>query len=288
LSDAPVSGCFQAVLGSASAARGPPARLRSASALLTTAGATRATRGPARESTRSDGDRDVYDPADAIPPEGPYLRGAGAPDDDRRGSSRITARLVRRPRPRGGALPRRGGETSGSAGTARGVPFGGTWLSPVPGTGLRCDGRIVPDVRVLIAHFGLRLTACFAGSKPRAAGEHPRGLAVDVVPGDGNRNRTMRVARPSTGRRTTPRTGVPGARSCASSLYNGFPGHGARAFARRRAVRRICTFGANSAASGSAANRSSTTWPGVSDLARGRSVVRKYAFARRDRPSITR
>jgi hypothetical protein len=63
------------------------------------------------------------------------------------------------------------------------VPFYRTWLAPVPGTGQRCDTRIVGDVRFLIERFGLRLTACFAASGHEPRGEHPLGLAIDAGPG---------------------------------------------------------------------------------------------------------
>jgi hypothetical protein len=174
-----------------------------------------------------DGDRDVYDPVDAIPAAARYLRASGAPDDYRRAifaynhADWYVARVLEWAERYRGALAEAG------AGGRR-VPVTGSWLAAVPGTGLRCDARIVPDVRFLLAHFGLRLTACFAASGHEPLGEHPLGLAVDVVPVDGDWGRTMRAARffawvpecaanGCAGRTRAPMRVV---------LYNGYPGHG--------------------------------------------------------------
>jgi hypothetical protein len=176
-----------------------------------------------------DGDRDVYDPADAIPAAARYLRDSGAPGDYRRAiyaynhADWYVARVLDQ-----AARYRGARAASEDPGSARRVPFGGTWLAPVPGTGMSCDARIVGDVRFVLQRFGLRLTACFAASGHAAGGEHPLGLATDLVPVDGDWDRTLAAAR-SFG-------WSPGcaANGCAGSarapmrvvLYNGYPGHG--------------------------------------------------------------
>ena len=177
-----------------------------------------------------DGDRDVYDPADAIPAAARYLRASGAPDDDRRAifaynhADWYVARVLEWAGRYRGALAR----ATGATGAPRRVPFSGTWLAAVPGTGERCDARIVADVQGLIDRFGLRLTACFAATGHAAGGEHPLGLATDLLPADGDWTRTMTTAR-SFG--WSPHCAANG---CAGHLrppmrvvlYNGYPGHG--------------------------------------------------------------
>jgi hypothetical protein len=62
-------------------------------------------------------------------------------------------------------------------------PVGSDWLGQVPGTSFQCDRRIVADVAEIIARWHVSLTACYAptGHEP-TGGEHPLGLAVDLVP----------------------------------------------------------------------------------------------------------
>jgi hypothetical protein len=175
-----------------------------------------------------DGDRDVYDPADAIPAAARYLRASGAPEDYRRAifaynhADWYVVRVLE------WAASYRGALAEATAVGAQRVPFAGTWLAELPGTGLRCDARIVPDVRFLIERFGLRVTACFAASGHKPLGEHPLGLAIDVIPADGDWDRTARAAaffawspdcaaNGCAGRVRAPMRVV---------LYNGYPGHG--------------------------------------------------------------
>jgi hypothetical protein len=184
----------------------------------------------------NDGDRDVYDPADAIPATARYLRASGAPDDYRRAILAynhadwyVASVLAWAARYRG-ALAAAGRSNA----SARRVPFDGSWLAPVAGTGLRCDARIVPDVRFILDRFGLRLTACFAATGHAPRGEHPLGLATDLVPEDGDWQRTMNAARFFGWSPDCAGTG------CADSvrppmrvvLYNGYPGHGDPAHCR--------------------------------------------------------
>jgi Transglycosylase SLT domain len=174
-----------------------------------------------------DGRRDVYDPADAIPAAARYLRAAGAPDDYRRAifaynhASWYVADVLAT------AARYRGATVETSTGVRR-VPFSGRWLAPVPGTDVRCDARIIEDVLYLIHRFGLTVTACFAASGHDIDGEHPLGLAIDVVPQNGDWHRTAATARFLGWKPACAAVG------CASDvrppmrvvLYNGYPGHG--------------------------------------------------------------
>lgn len=65
-------------------------------------------------------------------------------------------------------------------------------LAKVPGG--QVDARIAPDVRALLRRFGLKITASYATTGHAADGEHPLGLALDLVPIDGDWSRTARAA----------------------------------------------------------------------------------------------
>jgi hypothetical protein len=176
-----------------------------------------------------DGDRDVYDPADAIPAAARYLRASGAPGDYRRAifaynhADWYVARVLEWATRYRGALV-----ASASTGPAQRVPFNGRWLAPVPGTAERCDARIVADVRFILERFGLRLTACFAASGHAAGGEHPLGLAADLVPADGDWERTLRAAQYFAWAASCGASGCAGRVRAPMRvvLYNGYPGHG--------------------------------------------------------------
>jgi hypothetical protein len=177
-----------------------------------------------------DGDRDVYDPADAIPAAARYLRASGAPGDYGAAifaynhADWYVARVLEWAQRYRGALAAQGA----SGGAARRVPFSGAWLAPVPGTSLRCDARILPDVQFILRRFGLRLTACFAASGHVAGGEHPLGLATDLVPVDGDWSRTLSAARFFGWSPGCAANGCAGRLSAPMRvvLYNGYPGHG--------------------------------------------------------------
>lgn len=101
------------------------------------------------------------------------------------------------------------------------------WLVPVPGMpGETCDARIIPDVVWLIRTFDVHVTDCFSlGHK--YYGEHPLGLAVDVVPAHGTPHvcdatwrrvsLLARLAEPTPGQPRAPFRWVG---------YNGDSGHG--------------------------------------------------------------
>jgi hypothetical protein len=97
------------------------------------------------------------------------------------------------------------------------------------GAGIECDARIIPDVVYLAWRFGVRVTACYAASGHDPTGEHPLGAATDLVPRDGDWDRTMRLARFLGWRRPCSRSGI--TPECARPPfrfigYNGYPDHG--------------------------------------------------------------
>ncbi|MEA2395336.1 MAG: hypothetical protein QOJ82_3227, partial [Solirubrobacteraceae bacterium] len=176
-----------------------------------------------------DGRRDVYDPADAVPAAASYLRAAGAPDDYRRAifaynrSDHYVAAVFA-----WGQRYRASFASSTRPGEAQRVPFTGRWLAPLPGTSIECDARIVDDVIWLTARFGLTVTACFAATGHALRGEHPLGLAVDVVPRDREWSRTLAAARYFGWSEHCAAAGCIGVATPPMRvvLYNDFPGHG--------------------------------------------------------------
>jgi hypothetical protein len=172
-----------------------------------------------------DGDNreDIYDPADAIATAARYLKASGAPGDWRRAifaynhAGWYVDEVVRQ------AAMYRAVSTSPVAPVAASGP----WLVGVPGAqDERCDARIVPDVLALLSTFGLRLTACYGGAPHATDGEHPLGLAIDLVPADGDWARTMTAARAFGWSPACATSGCSGRGPFRVVLYNGFPGHG--------------------------------------------------------------
>ncbi len=139
----------------------------------------------------------------------------------------------------GSPPPVSGGSCGGSALPSGSGPMGPVHkastprhLAPLPAAvvaapGIECDARIVPDVVYLAQRFGLIVTACYAIHAPD--GEHPLGAATDVVPEDGDWNRTLRAAQALGWHSSCALSGV--APACARPPfrfigYNGYPGHG--------------------------------------------------------------
>jgi hypothetical protein len=97
-----------------------------------------------------------------------------------------------------------------------------------PGFGqLSCDARIVADVVALVRRYGVLVTACFAIHA--LGGEHPLGAATDLVPADGDWNRTLRLAHDIGWQESCAASGV--APACAKPPfrfigYDGFADHG--------------------------------------------------------------
>jgi hypothetical protein len=170
-----------------------------------------------------DGRLDIYDVVDAAPTAARYLRAAGAPGDwsraifaynhDRGYVARVLELAAHY---RASATP-----------MVVAAPPGSSWLADVPGfPGERCDSRIVPDVVALAREFGLHLTDCFGGQPHEVRGEHPLGLAADLVPIDGDWTRTLRLARAFGWAPACAATGCGGRGPFRVILYNGYPGHG--------------------------------------------------------------
>ena len=63
---------------------------------------------------------------------------------------------------------------------------GGGRIVPIPGSpGMSIDSRILRDVLFLQQRFRFAITDGYAPTGHKAAGEHPLGLGVDIVPGPG-------------------------------------------------------------------------------------------------------
>lgn len=64
--------------------------------------------------------------------------------------------------------------------------YGGGAIVPIPqNPGETIDERILPDLLALAARFHFKVTDGYAPTGHAASGEHPLGLAVDLVPGPG-------------------------------------------------------------------------------------------------------
>jgi hypothetical protein len=173
----------------------------------------------------------VYDPADAIPAAARYLVASGAPLDYHRAilaynhsESYYRDVMDNANRYRAAAKSAPGS----SSGTEVGVSDG-NWLADLPGSPVQCDRRIIPDVLMLANRFHGHVTACYAATGHKSAGEHPLGLAIDIVPEPpASWGMMMDLARFAGWRPACESTG------CASQThtvfrfvgYNGYPGHG--------------------------------------------------------------
>lgn len=174
-----------------------------------------------------DGDRDVYDPADAIHGMANYLRASGAPRDWRRAlfaynhAGWYVDQVVRQ------AAEYRAHAASPTVSGGPIVSGGDGWLAALPGfPGERCDARIVADVVALVRAFGIHVSDCYGGAPHAIGGEHPLGLAIDASPADGDWRRTELLARRFGWREACARAGCPGAGPFRLILYNGYPSHG--------------------------------------------------------------
>lgn len=98
----------------------------------------------------------------------------------------------------------------------------GRYFAAIPGfPGLKADQRIIPDIEWIVKHFHVQITAAFALTGHADGGEHPRGLAVDLVPGPGGSwDDVDRLAKWAEPRQNHPR---PPFRWVG---YNGDPNHG--------------------------------------------------------------
>jgi len=173
-----------------------------------------------------DGRRDIYDPDDAIATAARYLHTSGATGDWRTAlfaynrSNRYVDDVLAQAAAYRSAAARALPQPDPVAGN-------GDWLSPVPGfPGERCDRRIVADVVLLTRGYGLNLMDCFGGPPHDSRGEHPLGLAADLVPVDGDWNRALALARAAGWSPACAASGCAGRGPFRVVLYNGFPGHG--------------------------------------------------------------
>jgi len=196
-----------------------------------------ATWGAYKTDGDGDGRTDIYAAADAVATAARYLRASGAPEDWRKAiyaynhAGWYVSRVV------GQAAEYREAAASTAASPDKApteqVSGGGAWLAEVPRMpGERCDRRIVADVVMLIARFGVRLTDCYGGAPHARDGEHPLGLAADLVPANGDWERTRRLAQTYGWSPACAASGCGGRGPFRVVLYNGFPGHGDPSHAR--------------------------------------------------------
>jgi hypothetical protein len=177
----------------------------------------------------------VYDPTDAIPAAARYLKASGAPGDYHAAilsynhSETYYAAVMGKARAYRDAAP-----VVESGKVDAGPIEGGSWLATVPGTGIQCDRRIVPNVVTILARYHAHLTACYAPTGHASDGEHPLGLAVDLVPQPPSTWAQMeRLARDSGWRESCATSGCAGQTHTAFRFvgYNGYPGHGDPSYA---------------------------------------------------------
>lgn len=143
-----------------------------------------------------DGRADPMTAADAIMSAARYLKHLGAPGDWHRAllGYNHAEWYVKQVLDQASALTAEGdaGEalacsddvalSSGAGGRL----IGGGRIVPIPGQpGMTIDERLVPDLAFLKAKFHIAVTAGYAPTGHEAGGEHPLGLAVDLVPGPG-------------------------------------------------------------------------------------------------------
>jgi hypothetical protein len=189
----------------------------------------------ARYGVDADGDgrADPFTAADAIFTAARYLRANGAPADWYRALFAynhadwyVTEVLQRAARlasvaslpPNAAACPST--PSAEPAGIERVVP-GGRLVGIPSAPGQRVDARILADVEYLVRRYRLTITAAYAATGHAPGGEHPLGLAIDVVPGPGGSwdevDRLARWAEPLPAAPRPPFRWVG---------YDGDPGHG--------------------------------------------------------------
>jgi hypothetical protein len=181
--------------------------------------------GAYKVSGDGDGRPDIYSPADSIATAARYLRASGAPADWRTAifaynhADWYIDKVLDQAESYRAAVP--------SAEQGYLAPFKGDWLARVPGQyGERCDARIVPDVLLLVREFGVDVTACYGGAPHALNGEHPLGLATDLVPSNGDWRRTHALAESFGWQSSCASAGCPARGPFRVVLYNGYPGHG--------------------------------------------------------------
>jgi hypothetical protein len=178
-----------------------------------------------------DGSKDPSDPDDAIHAAARYLHAAGAPADWHRAIFAynhaewyVERVLAQADAYAGGTPPADGGQSSCEPADVRGVKkvAGGGAFVPIPAfPGERIDRRLLDDIAYLRRRFHIFVTDGYALTGHKVAGEHPIGLAADIVPGPGGSwneiDRLAHWAEPVQGRPRPPWRWVG---------YNGDPDHG--------------------------------------------------------------
>ncbi len=111
-------------------------------------------------------------------------------------------------------------ETATLGGTDR--IFSGGQIVPIPGfPGESIDQRLLPDIAFLTDRFHIAITDGYAPAGHDPGGEHPLGLALDIVPGPGGSwddiDQLAHFAEPQQGHPRAPWRWVG---------YDGDPGHG--------------------------------------------------------------
>src|SRR3954454_20549057 len=150
-----------------------------------------------------------FEPEDAIAAAAHYLRASGAPADWRRAlfaynhADWYVTRVIDQARRFGAVacaslLP---------PATGVGGRVDGGEIVAIPGMSTQeIDSRLVRDVALLIATFHVQVTAGYAPTGHAPGGEHPLGLAVDLVPGPtGTWDDVDRLARWAEPRQNDPR-----------------------------------------------------------------------------------
>jgi Transglycosylase SLT domain len=179
---------------------------------------------------------DVCDPKDAIPAAARYLKASGAPKDWDRALfaynhagwyvDLVKSWAEKYRGPLLGGLP----SLPAGAGSHSQSLTGRKWLAPVPGTNAECDRRIVRDVVYLLRKYRMALGDCFDMTGHAINGEHPLGLAIDVVPARGGSWDLLdKAARDLGWRASCAQSGCRDALPAPMVFigWNGFPGHGA-------------------------------------------------------------
>jgi hypothetical protein len=190
----------------------------------------------ARYGVDADGDgrRDPMNAADAIYSAAHYLRASGAPADWHAAlliynhAEWYVRRVLDRARQFAGedsTAPSADACALAALNAPGGVTRvrGGGAIVAIPGfPGERIDRRLLPDLLDLVANYHVLVTDGYSTSSVHAAdGEHPLGLAVDLVPGPGGTwddvDRLAAWAEPVQGQPRAPFRWVG---------YDGDPGHG--------------------------------------------------------------
>ena len=185
-----------------------------------------------------DGRADPNTPADAIYAAANYLRASGAPRDWRRALLTYNhagwyvdkvLRTAEQLTGRAGTLSTDSTQTAGCAAITEPTLTGGIQrvagggrIVQIPGQpGELIDERILPDLLWIIQTFHAQVTDGYAPTGHADDGEHPLGLAVDLVPGPGGSwddiDRLAQLAEPAQNQPRSPWRWVG---------YNGDTGHG--------------------------------------------------------------